>query len=178
MADPSTGRAIAKALRASLRLTSGSSKLLTLPQLYAVKDDLRGTLTLVEGEIRAAETGNPTRLVSNVSEVEDISDIDDNGLDGEKDNENAISGSECRNESPLTIPGPYPMNPPDMVELPDCWYVVDRGIEVGIFADNASSTRAVTGVTGGHQTKVKAWYEAATLYNALYHKGGIVRVRA
>ena len=61
MTDPSTGRAIAKALRASLRLTSGSSKLLSLSQLYAVKDDLRGTLTLVEGEIRAAETGKRVR---------------------------------------------------------------------------------------------------------------------
>ena len=61
MTDPSTGRAIAKALRASLRLTSGSSKLLSLSQLYAVKDDLRGTLTLVEGEICAAETGKRVR---------------------------------------------------------------------------------------------------------------------
>ena len=57
MTDPSTGRAIAKALCTSLRLTSGSSKLLSLSQLYAVKDDLRGTLTLIEGEICAAETG-------------------------------------------------------------------------------------------------------------------------
>lgn len=56
MTDPLTGRAIAKALRASLSLTSGSSKLLSLSQLYAVKDDLRGTLTLVEGEICAAES--------------------------------------------------------------------------------------------------------------------------
>jgi len=44
--------------------------------------------------------------------------------------------------------------------------------------DSASSTRAVNGVAGGHQVKVKTWYEAAILYNGLYHKGGIVRVRA
>lgn len=27
------------------------------------------------------------------------------------------------------------MNPPNMEELPECWYVVDRGYEVGIFAN-------------------------------------------
>jgi len=42
---------------------------------------------------------------------------------------------------------------------------------------SASSTRAVVGVTGGHQIKAKTWHEAATLYNTLYHKGSIVRVR-
>jgi len=35
----------------------------------------------------------------------------------------------------VPIPDPYPISPPDMEELPDCWYVVDRGTEVGIFAD-------------------------------------------
>ena len=64
------------------------------------------------------------------------------------------TGSECRKESPralgslfqrvgqvlifkssVTIPDPYPLNLPDGVELPECWYVVDRGTEVGIFAD-------------------------------------------
>jgi len=31
------------------------------------------------------------------------------------------------------------MTPPDMEELPDCWYVVDRGTEVGIFTDKSVS---------------------------------------
>ena len=64
------------------------------------------------------------------------------------------TGSECKKESPcvledlfkrvgqvlifkssVMIPDPYPLNLPDGVELPEYWYVVDRGTEVGIFAD-------------------------------------------
>lgn len=33
------------------------------------------------------------------------------------------------------IPDPYPMTPPNIDEVPDCWYVVNRGSEVGIFAN-------------------------------------------
>jgi len=40
-----------------------------------------------------------------------------------------------------------------------------------------SSDRAVAGVTGGHQIRVKSWFEAATLYNEFYNQGNIVRVR-
>ena len=35
----------------------------------------------------------------------------------------------------VPIPGPYPENPPVTEQLPDHWYVIMRGIEVGIFAD-------------------------------------------
>jgi len=35
----------------------------------------------------------------------------------------------------VPIPDPYPVSPPEMDELPDYWYVVDCGTEVGIFAD-------------------------------------------
>ena len=36
----------------------------------------------------------------------------------------------------VEIPGPYPtMRLPDTDELPEYWYVVDYGTEVGIFAD-------------------------------------------
>ena len=35
----------------------------------------------------------------------------------------------------VPLPGPYPLNPPAMDELPECWYVVNHGTEVGIFAD-------------------------------------------
>lgn len=45
-------------------------------------------------------------------------------------------------------------------------------------ANSESSTRAVTGVVGGHQTKVRTWLEAIGLYNRLYHEGNIVRVPA
>jgi len=41
-----------------------------------------------------------------------------------------------------------------------------------------SSTRATIGVVRGHRVEVKTWVEAAALYNELYHKGDIVRVRA
>ena len=37
--------------------------------------------------------------------------------------------------SQVPVPDPYPINPPEMDELPECWYVVDRSTEVGIFAD-------------------------------------------
>ena len=122
--------------------------------------------------IHLDSTGKPTPPVIDQSDTEDISDIDDNSLDGERDhNENAIcgectilygyvvtltrtTGSECKKESPralgnlfqrvgqvliffksVTVPDPYPLNLPDGVELPECWYVVDRGTEVGIFAE-------------------------------------------
>ena len=35
----------------------------------------------------------------------------------------------------VKIPGPYPMTPPDADQLPDFWYVVDHGTQVGIFAN-------------------------------------------
>jgi len=35
----------------------------------------------------------------------------------------------------VPVPGPYPVSPPEMDELPEYWYVVERGTEVGIMAD-------------------------------------------
>ena len=35
----------------------------------------------------------------------------------------------------VPIPDPYPISPPEMDELLEYWYVVDCGMEVGIFAD-------------------------------------------
>ena len=43
--------------------------------------------------------------------------------------------------------------------------------------NSESSNRAIAGVIGGHKVRVKSWYDAATLYNELYHKGDIIRVR-
>lgn len=85
------------------------------------------------------------------------------------------------------------MNPPDMDKLPEYWYVVNRGADVGIFADRYASLClhafnvltsktsrcadfVVSGVSGGHKVKVKSWHEAATWYNELYRQGNIVRV--
>lgn len=83
-----------------------------------------------------------------------------------------------------------------MDAIPDHWYVVDCGTEVGIFADrfvpllspqfppltgvnaSESSDRAVAGVAGGHQTRVKSWSEAAALYNMLRQQGNIACVSA
>jgi len=83
--------------------------------------------------------------------------------------------------------------PPPGQEDADAYYVVDVGRDVGIFTDkyvifppnlivliptpSALSTRAVVGVPGGHQVKVKSWYDAATLYNTLWDQGLIIRVR-
>ena len=44
-------------------------------------------------------------------------------------------GSATNFSPSVAVPGPYPVNPPAMDELPEYWYVVDRGTEVGIFAD-------------------------------------------
>lgn len=39
-------------------------------------------------------------------------------------------------DSPLAdIPNPYPISSPDLNELPDYWYIVTHGTEVGIFSD-------------------------------------------
>jgi hypothetical protein len=86
------------------------------------------------------------------------------------------------------------MSPPDRDELPDFWYVVDHGTEVGIFGDRCvpcprpfvvlmrmcseSADNAVAGVVGGHRMRVKGWFEAVALYNVLYRQGNIIRVRA
>lgn len=97
-------------------------------------------------------------------------------------------------DSPLAaIPEPYPTMPPPGQETADAFYVVDVGRDVGIFTDkyvvfpsslvvltpipSVMSTRAVVGVPGGHQIKVKSWYDAATLYNSLWDQGLITRVR-
>jgi hypothetical protein len=85
------------------------------------------------------------------------------------------------------------MRPPDMDELPDYWYVVDHGREVGIFADRCvlrlssqfrvlkgmhseSANNAVAGVVGGHQIRVGGWLEAANLYNELHRQGNVILV--
>jgi len=58
MTDPSpTSLAIFKAVRASLRLASSSSELLTIAQLLALKGDLRETLAIISGQIRTEESG-------------------------------------------------------------------------------------------------------------------------
>jgi len=93
----------------------------------------------------------------------------------------------------VAIPDPYPTTPPPGQETIDAYYVVDVGRDVGIFTDKYAvskpnligltlihsvlSTRAVVGVPGGHQVKVKSWYDAATLYNSLWDQGLIIRVR-
>jgi len=93
----------------------------------------------------------------------------------------------------IAIPEPYLTTLPPGQEATDAYYVVDVGRDVGIFTDkyvifpfnltaltpipSALSTRAVVGVPGGHQVKVKSWYDAAILYNSLWDQGQIVRVR-
>ena len=61
MTDPSTGHAIVKAVRASLRLVSSSPELLTISQLYAMRDHLRETTQIVDRQISAAETSKNVR---------------------------------------------------------------------------------------------------------------------
>ena len=61
MTDPSTGRAIVKAVRALLRLVSSLPELLTISQLYAMRDHLRETTQIVDRQISAAETSKNVR---------------------------------------------------------------------------------------------------------------------
>lgn len=98
------------------------------------------------------------------------------------------------NSSHAAIPDPYPTTPPPGQDVVDAYYVVDRGLKVGIFTDkcvtfilhlvylkfaaSVLSTRAVSGVPHGHQVKTNTWYDAATLYNSLWDQGLISRVRA
>lgn len=43
--------------------------------------------------------------------------------------------------------------------------------------NSESANRAVAGVIGGHQFRVKSWQDAAALYNDLHLNGDIIRVR-
>jgi len=66
MTDPSpSALAIFKAVRASLRLASSSSELLTIAQLLALKGDLRETLAIISGQIQTEESGTFTKKVVN-----------------------------------------------------------------------------------------------------------------
>jgi len=55
--SPPHGRAILRAVRASLRLVNGSSELLTVSQLRAMESDLRKTLAVVKGRAQARQPG-------------------------------------------------------------------------------------------------------------------------
>lgn len=86
------------------------------------------------------------------------------------------------------------MTPPPGMEGAETYYIVDVGREVGIFTNkyvvpspalialtpipSVLSTRAVTGVPGGHQIGEKSWYDAAMLYNTLWEQDLIKRVRS
>ena len=86
------------------------------------------------------------------------------------------------------------MEPPPEMEGADVYYVVSIGRKVGIFTNkyvaplliqtlltcvpSVLSTRAISGVPGGHQLAEKSWFSAATLYNSLWDGGYIKRVRA
>ena len=54
-----TSCAIVKTVHASMRLVGGSSELLTVSQILAVKSDLRKTLAIVNGQIQAAQSSTP-----------------------------------------------------------------------------------------------------------------------
>jgi len=63
MSNPSNisaGRAIVRAVRASLKVVGSSLELLTTSQLSAIQSDLRRTLTTVSGQISLAESGKLT----------------------------------------------------------------------------------------------------------------------
>lgn len=64
MSDTSpTGHAIYAVVRASLRLVSSSSELLTAPELVALEEDIYATLAVIRGQIQSEETGPFTQIV-------------------------------------------------------------------------------------------------------------------
>ena len=92
----SAGRAIVRAVRASLKVVDSSLELLTTSQLSAIQSDLRRTLTTVSGQILLAESGKLTtdtlealaadscfaggeQVVIDLSDWEDEPDRDRNG---------------------------------------------------------------------------------------------------
>ena len=56
-ANTPTSRAIVKTVCASMRLVGGSSELLTVSQLFAVKSDIREVLAIVNSQIQASQSG-------------------------------------------------------------------------------------------------------------------------
>ncbi|KAF9789133.1 hypothetical protein BJ322DRAFT_1017864 [Thelephora terrestris] len=92
-----TGHAIMKAVRASLRLASGSMELLTISQLLTVKGDLYETLTIFNKRVQAMESEDQS-LIVNMSDSETTSDED------EQNNGNMSSSAEQEQQD--TPPGP------------------------------------------------------------------------
>lgn len=56
--NTSTGRAILKAVRASLLLVSSSSELLTHSQLLVIRNELDSASAIVDAQIQAMESGS------------------------------------------------------------------------------------------------------------------------
>jgi hypothetical protein len=107
MSDTPTGCAIVDAVRASLRLVSCLSELLTASQLRVVKQNLCEVVAIVEGQIHAAESGmfagnifkclvTHPNFSGNNRVVIELMDTDDEeeGLPtpGKKDDGNAVGG--------------------------------------------------------------------------------------
>jgi hypothetical protein len=96
--DSPTGLAIVRALRASLRLVSSSSELLTISQLLAAKHDLCEMLAIVNGQIRTINSGSlvgkireypvpNTRFKGDKKVIIDLDDWEDTLDEGGKNND-------------------------------------------------------------------------------------------
>lgn len=110
MTDSSpTGLAILKAVRASLRLVSSSSELLTISQLLAVKHELCETFTVINAQIQVEQSGTfskniPHRLAALATHscfkddrkvVIDLTDWEsssDEGKEDENEDASAVGG--------------------------------------------------------------------------------------
>ena len=98
-----TTRAMVRSVRASLRLVSCSSELLTESQLFAVKKDLQETLAIVNGQIQAIKSGTSLEdssgcfatdscFIDDHKLVIDMSDWEDTSDEDEKDDRSASVG--------------------------------------------------------------------------------------
>lgn len=108
-------------------------------------DDNRVTIDLSDWENTSdeeKEDANATdgaHLILSVSVVDPLTGITGSEGRGEPPRTLRVFPTSWRRYSPfsppVSIPGPYSMNAPEMDELPEYWYVVSRGTEVGIFTD-------------------------------------------
>lgn len=101
-----TGRAILRAVRASMKLVDSSLELLTESQLIAMRSDLHRTLAIVNGRLSPA---HPSKFAINVLKslvadsystanqkvVIDLSDWDSDGSDKDENSDRNVPGSEC-----------------------------------------------------------------------------------
>jgi hypothetical protein len=106
--DTSTGRAIVKTVHASLSLVSSSSELLTLSQLYAVRNELLVALAITNSKIRVGKSSlsfttilkYPATNLHSTGEKKEVIDISNWDATSDEESEQD-KGDPCTLQIPL-----------------------------------------------------------------------------